>query len=60
MSGRAGSGSGVSVRLDGVTKAYGAKIALRDVSFTVGDGEFIALLGPNGAGKTTTLEILMG
>jgi ABC-type multidrug transport system ATPase subunit len=34
--------------------------AVRDVSFTVEDGEIFALLGPNGAGKTTTLEILEG
>ncbi len=41
-------------------KSYGAVDAVRDVSFTVEQGEILALLGPNGAGKSTTLEILEG
>jgi ABC-2 type transport system ATP-binding protein len=44
----------------GLRKSYGAVQAVRDVSFTVEEGEIFALLGPNGAGKTTTLEILEG
>ena len=44
----------------GLRKSYGTVQAVRDVSFTVGQGEIVALLGPNGAGKTTTLEILEG
>lgn len=34
--------------------------AVRDVSFSAGDGEFLALLGANGAGKTTTMECVLG
>jgi ABC-2 type transport system ATP-binding protein len=49
-----------AVRVAGLRKSYGAVQAVRDVSFTVQDGEIFALLGPNGAGKTTTLEILEG
>jgi ABC-2 type transport system ATP-binding protein len=44
----------------GLRKSYGAVQAVRDVSFSVQQGEIVALLGPNGAGKTTTLEILEG
>jgi ABC-2 type transport system ATP-binding protein len=49
-----------AVVVAGLRKHYGAVQAVRDVSFTVEDGEIFALLGPNGAGKTTTLEILEG
>ena len=49
-----------AVVVAGLGKSYGAVQAVRDVSFTVEDGEIFALLGPNGAGKTTTLEILEG
>ncbi len=35
-------------------------IAVRDVSFTVEDGEFVSLLGPSGCGKTTTLRCIAG
>jgi ABC-2 type transport system ATP-binding protein len=41
-----------------VGKSYGARCALRGVSFAVRPGEIVGLLGPNGAGKTTTLSIL--
>ena len=49
-----------AVVVAGLHKSYGAVQAVRDVSFTVEEGEIFALLGPNGAGKTTTLEILEG
>ena len=39
-------------------KAFGAKVAVQDVSFSARDGEITGLLGPNGAGKTTTLRML--
>jgi ABC-2 type transport system ATP-binding protein len=48
----------ISVR--NLTKTYGDKQAVNDVSFEVSQGEVFALLGPNGAGKTTIIEILEG
>ncbi|MFN8201097.1 MAG: ABC transporter ATP-binding protein [Solirubrobacteraceae bacterium] len=44
----------------GVTKRFGARVALRGVSFGVSPGEKLAIIGPNGAGKTTLLSILAG
>src|ERR1700689_5394039 len=46
--------------LDSVTAGYGESMGLRDVNFTVGDGEVVALLGPNGAGKSTLLKTATG
>jgi ABC-2 type transport system ATP-binding protein len=50
----------ILIQLEGVSRAYGATEAVRDVSFTVRRGEVLGLLGPNGAGKTTTMQILTG
>lgn len=43
-----------------VTKRYGESYAVKDLSFTIAQGEVVGLLGQNGAGKTTTLNILTG
>jgi ABC-2 type transport system ATP-binding protein len=49
-----------AVRVDGVSRSYGAVRAVDGVSVTVRCGETVALLGPNGAGKTTTITMLLG
>jgi ABC-2 type transport system ATP-binding protein len=43
-----------------LTKRYGEKEAISDITFQVGEGEVLGFLGPNGAGKTTTMRILTG
>ena len=48
------------VEVDRVSKSFGAQSVLRELSFSIEQGEIFCLLGPNGAGKTTTLEILEG
>ena len=48
------------IEVRGFTKAYGARVAVRDLAFRVGPGEIVGLVGPNGAGKTTTLRSLAG
>ena len=49
-----------AVEVEGLSKRYGDRSVLHDLSFSVERGEVFGLLGPNGAGKTTTLEILEG
>lgn len=48
------------IQVEGLTKDYGARRAIEDLSFQVGRGEIVGFLGPNGAGKTTTMRILCG
>jgi ABC-2 type transport system ATP-binding protein len=48
------------IELDHVTKSYGTKVAVRDLSLRIEPGELFAFLGPNGAGKTTTIKLLCG
>src|ERR1700732_3248599 len=48
------------VTLLGVSKSYGAVEAVRDLSLSIANGEFVVLLGPTGAGKTTTLRLIAG
>src|SRR5215475_1920360 len=43
-----------------LTREFGTRVVVDDVSLTVGRGELVALLGPNGAGKTTTMRMLAG
>ena len=47
------------IEVDKLTKSYGRRRGIADVSFQVGEGEVFGFLGPNGAGKTTTIRVLM-
>ncbi|MCQ9342827.1 ABC transporter ATP-binding protein [Corynebacterium kozikiae] len=51
---------GPALEVRGVSKRFGAKTAVDNVSFSLNEGEVLALLGPNGAGKTTTIEMCEG
>lgn len=48
------------IEVTNLSKSYGNKLAVDDISFTAGDGEILGFLGPNGAGKSTTMNILTG
>ncbi len=48
------------VTLSGISKSFGAEVALDDMTMTIPDGSFVVLLGPTGAGKTTTLRMVSG
>ncbi len=48
------------IEVRNLTKHYGDKHAVNDISFTVEDGEILGFLGPNGAGKSTTMNMLTG
>jgi len=52
--------AGESLVFDHVTKRFGSLVAVDDVSFSVGKGEFFSLLGPSGCGKTTLLRMVGG
>lgn len=50
----------VVLRLRGLTKRYGERLAVNNLSLAVGRGEIVGFLGPNGAGKTTTIRMCLG
>jgi iron(III) transport system ATP-binding protein len=49
-----------TIRLDSLTRTFGAVRAVDDISLTIADGEFFTLLGPSGCGKTTLLRMIAG
>ncbi len=49
-----------AVELDGIAKKFGSVVALRNVSLSVAEAEFVCFLGPSGCGKTTLLRIIAG
>lgn len=49
-----------AIETDGLTKHYGAVVAVQDLSLTVNRGEIFGFLGPNGSGKSTTMRMLLG
>ena len=48
------------IKVENLVKAFGPKLAVNDVSFTVERGEVLGFLGPNGAGKSTTMRMVTG
>ena len=50
----------MAIRTEGLTKRYGATVALNHLDLAVAPGEVVGYLGPNGAGKTTTIRLLLG
>ncbi|MEF9970127.1 MAG: ABC transporter ATP-binding protein [Ruthenibacterium sp.] len=48
------------IDVKGLTKYYGSKIGVQDISFHIADGDMVGLLGPNGAGKSTIMKMLAG
>lgn len=55
-----GPGTVAGVKARGLTKRYGAKLAVDSLSFAVGPGHVTGFLGPNGAGKSTTMRMIIG
>lgn len=52
--------SPIALRATGLSKAYGAVVAVHNVSFDLHQGEMLAMIGPNGAGKTTCFNLING
>ncbi len=50
----------IVLRGDGLTKAYGSRVVVRNVDIEISTGEVVGLPGPNGAGKTTTFYMVVG
>ena len=50
----------MSLQANSLSKSYGPKVVVNDVSINVKQGEIVGLLGPNGAGKTTTFYSIVG
>src|SRR5262249_33230948 len=57
---RQGNNGSVAIEVEGLTKSFGGKIVVRDLSMRVLRGQIYGFLGPNGSGKTTTLRMMCG
>lgn len=60
MPGQTQAGSGTVIEVRGLTKRYGDRTAVDDLSFTAPPGQVTGFLGPNGAGKSTTMRMIVG
>ncbi|MFG1809515.1 ATP-binding cassette domain-containing protein [Streptomyces sp. NPDC049040] len=59
-SSRTSAGDSAAIRVEGLTKRYGRRAVVDDLSFTVAPGRVTGFFGPNGAGKTTALKAVVG
>jgi ABC-2 type transport system ATP-binding protein len=50
----------IMIEAKGLSKYYGPFVAIKDITFSIPEGQIVAFLGPNGAGKSTTMKILTG
>jgi ABC-type multidrug transport system ATPase subunit len=50
--------NGTAVRVEGLTRQFGARKALDGLDLTLPEGAFLSIFGPNGAGKTTLVKVL--
>ena len=48
------------IEVSGLTKTYGNKRGITDITFSIDEGEIVGFLGPNGAGKSTTMNVITG
>ena len=48
------------IKIQDLTKYYGKRLAVHNITFNVEKGETVGFLGPNGAGKTTTMRVITG
>src|SRR5882762_11058152 len=48
------------IKVENLTRAFGPKLAVNNISFSVERGEVLGFLGPNGAGKSTTMRMITG
>src|SRR5699024_135454 len=53
-------GGDVVLQTDAISKQYGEKLILEDVSFSINEGEVFGIIGPNGSGKSTLLKQICG
>ena len=60
MSPHQNSDTDIAIQVEGLTKSFGDKVVVRDLSISVKRGQIYGFLGPNGSGKTTTIRMLCG